>query len=64
MKKLVILMSILAVALTFASCAKKECETCGSTDDVEKYEIAGDSAYLCETCRGLADIGKAYLGME
>lgn len=62
MKKILAVVLAVIVMFTFAACGSKECEICGKEGKTKKYTVQGKSAYLCETCGGLADLANSMTG--
>ena len=62
MKKLLLVLCIALMALGLVAC-NHECEGCGK-DGASKVTVAGEDAYLCENCEGIARLGEAMMGLE
>ncbi len=66
MKRLVTLLLALCMIFALAACGggskTTECEVCGKTAECTKVTYEGESAWLCEDCEALFEIGKEMLG--
>ena len=52
MKKLLVLVSLLALVFTLCGCSKFTCDACGETKTGKSHEIEfmGQSATMCDSC--------------
>lgn len=62
MKKIIALLLVAVLSVfVLAACAPSECEICGKEADTEKIEYNGESAYACEDCAALFNLGVSIL---
>ena len=57
MKKVIVILLALVMPFALAGCGKTgDCESCGKKDvSLEKVEVEGESAYVCEECAALVE---------
>lgn len=58
MKKSVVVMLLIVFSLSMTGCAKAPdvCESCRQERKLTKIEVAGETAWLCSTCKGLVEM--------
>ncbi len=65
MKRLVTLLLALSMIFALAACGggskTTECEVCGKSAECTKVTYEGESAWLCEDCEALFELGKEML---
>ncbi len=64
MKRLVTLLLALCMIFALAACGGSkptECEVCGKSAECTKVTYEGESAWLCEDCEALFELGKEML---
>ncbi len=58
MRKIMAIVAALMMLLAFAACSSKDCEVCGAKGEGDnKVEYQGETAYLCDDCESLFNIG-------
>lgn len=60
MKKIIALITLLMLVLSLSACSKRDCDFC-QEEGAGKHKVteSGESAYLCDDCKDLYDLGKS-----